>query len=336
MDADYSDPLELRGDSQIGLPGLMEATRRGAVRLANPLGAGVLENAALVPFLPEIARRLLGEELAIPAAETWWCGEATSRAHVLARLDSLVIKPIARGRWSDARFGWELTAVERDDLRRRIEAEPWSWVAQDPLPMSTAPVVTPAGLTPGRFVLRTFGASDGETHHLMPGGLGRVNTDAGSPLVSSMTGALAKDVWVLSDAAAGRRRIPAVTGTPSLLRLQRRTAVAPRVADNLYWVGRYAERAEGTARLLRVAHDLAEDYAHRPDTPGGVTMDVMVQAASALTGVQPVAGQSTAEHLVRHADRRPAPGNGRLCLPPPRWSPRRAFATSCRRTSGTS
>lgn len=299
VDADYCDPLELRADSQLGIAGLVEATRRGAVRLANPLGAGVLENAGLVAFLPEVAHRVLGEDLLLPSAATWWCGDSPARSHVLANLDRLVVKPVARGPVMSARFGWELDAAGRDDLRREVEARPWAWVGQEPVPMSTAPVVTPDGLAPGRLVLRTFGVTDTERHHVMPGGLARVNTDASSSLVSSMSGAIAKDVWVLSDDTAGGRGWGGATpeAQPTLVRLQRRVAVAPRVADNLYWVGRYAERAEGTARLLRVADDLAEDHAQRPGTPGATTMEVMVQAAAALTGVPPVEGQGPVDHL---------------------------------------
>lgn len=299
VDAAYCDPLELRSDSRLGIAGLVEATRRGAVRLANPLGAGVLENAGLVAFLPEVAHRLLGEDLLLPSAATWWCGDSAARSHVLANLDRLVVKPVARGPVVSARFGWELDAAGRDDLRREVEARPWAWVGQETVPMSTAPVVTPAGLAPGRLVLRTFGVTDSERHHVMPGGLARVNTDPSSSLVSSMSGALAKDVWVLSDDPAGvRDRTGAPPGArPRPVRLQRRVAVAPRVAGNLFWVGRYAERAEGTARLLRVADDLAEDHAQRPGTPGASTMEVMVQAAAALTGVPPVEGQGPGDHL---------------------------------------
>ena len=299
VDADFCDPLELRPDSQLGIAGLLEATRRGAVRLANPLGAGVLENAGLVAFLPDVANRLLGEDLLLPSASTWWCGDAVARSHVLANLERLVVKPVARGPVLSARFGWTLDAAGRDDLRRQVEAQPWAWVGQEPVAMSTAPVVTPGGLAPGRLVLRTFGVTDTERHHVMPGGLARVNTDASSSLVSSMSGALAKDVWVLSDDPAGVRGWGATTpeAQPTLVRLQRRVAVSPRVADNLFWVGRYAERAEGTARLLRVADDLAEDHAGRPGTPGAMTMEVMVQAAAALTGVPPVEGQGPVDHL---------------------------------------
>ncbi|PKH44178.1 Uncharacterized conserved protein, circularly permuted ATPgrasp superfamily [Nocardioides alpinus] len=299
LDAEFCDPLELRADSQLGLPGLVESARRGTVHLANPLGSGVLENPGLTPYLPALSRRLLGEDLALPSATTWWCGEPAELSHVLAHLDTLVVKPISRGAVVAARFGWDLSSAERDDLRREISARPWAWVGQEPIAMSTAPVVTPTGLTPGRFVLRTFGVAHADEHHVMPGGLGRVNTSAASLLVSNASGALAKDVWVLTDEPSGLRgwasRDPATQ--PALVRLQRRAAVAPRVADNLFWVGRYAERAEGIARLLRVADDLAEDHAQRPDTPGAATMAVMVAAGARLTGLAPQPGMSPSDHI---------------------------------------
>lgn len=299
LDAEFCDPLEMRADSQLGVAGLVESARRGAVRLANPLGSGVLENPGLTPYLPALARHLLDEDLALPSAPTWRCGDAAGLSHVLAHLDTLVLKPIARGTVVAARFGWELTSAERDDLRREISARPWEWVGQTPITMSTAPVVTPAGLSPGRFVLRTFGVAHADEHHVMPGGLGRVNTSESSLLVSNASGALAKDVWVLTDESSGVRGWagPDPTTQPALVRHQRRVAVVPRVADNLFWVGRYAERAEGTARLLRVADDLVEDHGQRPGTPGAATMEIVVEAASRLTGIPPQPGTAPADHL---------------------------------------
>ena len=285
VDADFVDPLELRPDSRLGLPGLVEATRRGTVTVANPIGSGVLENPALAAFLPAVAKALFGEELALPGVTTYWCGEESARRHVLARLDSLVLKPIARGPGAlISTPGWQLSSAERADLRRRIEAAPWAWVGQDPLPMSTAPVVTPTGLEARRFVLRTFGVAHGDGYHFLPGGLGRVAPDESSYLVANAAGALAKDVWVL----AGDESAPAWTDDR---RLDLRpvsggaewAALAPRAAEGLFWIGRYAERAQTTARLLRVTDDLVEDHANWPDTPGEAAMRTLVGAVGAMT-----------------------------------------------------
>jgi uncharacterized circularly permuted ATP-grasp superfamily protein/uncharacterized alpha-E superfamily protein len=299
VDPDYCDPLELRADSQLGLPGLVEATRRGTVSVANPIGAQVLENPGLAPFLPAVARALLGEDLLLPAADSWWCGDPEGLDHVLAHLDQLVVRPLS----SDVQpptHGSSLSAAHRDDLVRRIREAPWAWVGQDPLPMSTTPIVAPAGLRPGRLVLRSFWVSHEDDVHVMPGGLGRVNPDSTSSVISSASGAIAKDVWVLA-ADSQRQGWGAWPGEaqPMLLPVRQPTAVAPRVADNLFWIGRYAARAESTARLLRVADDLVEDHALRPGTPGAATMDVMLAAAAELTRVAPEPDRPPLDHLRR-------------------------------------
>lgn len=291
VDPEFVDPLELRSDSQLGLPGLIEATRLGTVSVVNPIGSAVLENPAIQHFLDDISRALTGEALALPGVSTYWCGESSQRQHVLSRLDQLIVKPIWRGNTPTSYFGPRLSADQRDDLARRIEAEPWQWTAQDILPMSTAPVVTEDGLEPRRVVLRTFGvAADGD-YHIMPGGLGRAASDIGQWQVSNFAGAHAKDVWVLAPSAAvetlpaGLAPVrPDAEWTP---RPPAPAALAPRVAGDLYWMGRYAERTEFTARLLRVASDLAEDHASRPQTPGGVAMTALLQAVTEVTMVRP-------------------------------------------------
>jgi uncharacterized circularly permuted ATP-grasp superfamily protein/uncharacterized alpha-E superfamily protein len=285
VDGDWCDPLDLRPESQLGLPGLVEATRLGHLAVANPLGAGLLENAGLLPSLPGVARAVLGTDLELPAAQTWWCGDDASRSHVLAALDQLVIKPIARGVRSATRYGWLLSSAERKALADRITAEPWRWVGQEPLPMSTTPVVTSRGLEPRRFVLRTFGVLAGGSYTFLPGGLGRVGADMDAHVVANRVGALAKDVWVL---ASDKPEITSIelAGTPALrvIRAPRPRGTAPRVADNLFWAGRYLERAEGTSRLLRVADDLVEDHGSRPGTPGFATMTALLGATAAVTG----------------------------------------------------
>lgn len=292
VDAWFSDPLELRPDSQLGVPGLLEASRNGAVTVVNTIGAGVLENPALLPFLPAAARVLLDEELTLPSVPTWWCGDAASRAYSLEHLDQLVIKPIARDVGLTSRFGWELTRDQLDELRRRIEAAPWSWCTQERLEMSTAPVVTSLGLEPRRLVLRTFAVAQGAGYHVMAGGLARVGSKSDTYLVSNLSGALTKDVWVLSAAdaagtAASGDDVPAPSRQPvGHSRGTPMTGLSPRVAEDLFWLGRYAERAEGTARLLRVADDLTQDYANRPGSRGAVAMYAVLDAVNAVTTVR--------------------------------------------------
>lgn len=284
VDPEYCDPLDLRSDSQLGLPGLVEATRQGAVTVATPLGAQVLENPGLAPFLPAVAKAVLGEELLLQAAPTWWCGDADARRHVVANVDRLVVRPLHRGTEA-ALFGPELDAAGLDDVRRRIAAEPWAWVGQEPVPLSSAPIVTPTGLQPGRVVLRTFWVNRDGERHVLPGGLARVATSPDSIHVSSSTGAVAKDVWVLAGEGQAEPWTDYGIEQVGVRPLRGPAAVAPRVADNLFWIGRYSERAECAARLLRVCDDLVEDNAARPGTPGEASMRAMLSAAQTITRV---------------------------------------------------
>lgn len=284
VDPDFCDPLELRADSQLGLPGLIEATRRGAVSVLNPFGAGVLENAGLAPYLARACHELLGEDLLLENAPSWWCGDVDARAYVLEHLDRLIVRRLDAVEGQSSQDGWALSSTTLATLRSAIEAEPWAWVAQQPLPLSTAPVVEGDHLTPGRVVLRTFWATDETGPTVMKGGLGRIGPDPSSRRISSSAGAVAKDIWVLSGGEESRW-VDRADQLPILVGLREPSAVSPRVADNLFWIGRYLARAESTTRLLRVVDDLTEDYGSHVGTPGASTMQAMLEAAADLTRI---------------------------------------------------
>ncbi|MFI7585666.1 circularly permuted type 2 ATP-grasp protein [Spongisporangium articulatum] len=312
VDGWFCDPLELRGDSRLGVPGLLQAARAGNVSIVNPPGAGVLENGGLVPFLPRLAEVLLDEPLKLPSVPTWWCGHDASRRHVLANLGELVVRPIARGVGRANRFGWELSSRQLAALRARIEAEPHNWSAQERLEMSSTPVATAAGLEPRRLVLRAFAVAGPDGYTLMNGGLGRVGAEVASYDISNQSGASAKDVWVLADSdvdLADLAVVPAPLvqqpGAPELEVLDdvpvaaaATAAVPARVAEDLFWLGRYAERAEDAARLLRVASDLAADHAHAPGSVGHGSMTRMLRALTGVTTTFPgFLGEGAAERL---------------------------------------
>lgn len=282
VESSYSDPLEFRSDSQLGLAGLLEATRLGNVVTVNPLGSGVLENPALLGRLHELAPQLLGEELILGSPETWWCGDDAERSHVVENLDTLLLKPLGRSQGGVTRVGWELSRAEREELRARIEAEPWAWCGQRAIEPSTTPVVTADGVQPARFVLRTFGAQVEESHEFLAGGLARVSTGP-EFRINNLSGALAKDVWVLDPDDVAETWMPTFEGGPVVI--SRVSALAPRVANNLYWLGRYAERADGAARLLRRAVDLADDHAGRPDSLGAQVLSAILLAGEKITGL---------------------------------------------------
>ncbi len=284
VDADWCDPLELRPDSTLGVPGLVEAARRGTVAIANPLGAAVLENGALLSFLPALSKELLGQPLHLEPVRTWWCGDPDQREHVLANLETLVIKPVQRGRRHLA--GWELSASQRHDVAERIRRNPIGWVGQEALAPSLVPSLDPSGnLTDAAALLRTFVVADEDGFVAMPGGLTRV--DAPDRLaVTNATGAWSKDTWIVSgreERLAGfwYQEGPTIIADPTT------AGLSARAADNLFWLGRYAERAEATVRLLRVIEDRRTDFGGRTGPVGTATVDVMLQTLTQVTTTWP-------------------------------------------------
>jgi uncharacterized circularly permuted ATP-grasp superfamily protein/uncharacterized alpha-E superfamily protein len=294
IDDDLSDPLEFRSESEIGIPGLLEAARRGTVKLANPIGAAALDNPGLIAHLPQVCQALLGEELLLASPHTWWCGDPAQADQVLGRLDELVIKPLSRSASSPVRYGWRLRASQRAELAAQIRREPWAWCAQEPIELSTAPVVTAAGLEPRRFVMRSFGVATPAGYRFLPGGLGRVASSTAERTVSDTAGMLTKDVWV----PASAQRPPIEAARPRL-RIARETAVPPRVAHTLMNIGRLAERAESTARLLKVADDLTEDFGAHPGSAGAAAMTAVSRGVAGITGTQRRPNESNLAYLTR-------------------------------------
>jgi uncharacterized circularly permuted ATP-grasp superfamily protein len=249
VDDDFCDPLELRGDSLLGVSGLVEAIVAGNVKIANALGSGVVESAAIMPFLPSLARHLLGEELKLPSVATWWCGQPKALEWVIEHLESVVVKPAFSSVGMEPAFGSELTSAERDKLIARLRTRPYDYVAQEQVQLSTAPVWENHFLHSRSVVLRTYVLNKGDGWVAIPGGLARVAESDGS-VVSMQRGGHSKDAWVLSDAPVDtfsmlrRRDLP--------VELRRVSLVVPSsVADNTFWLGRYVERAENQARILR-------------------------------------------------------------------------------------
>jgi uncharacterized circularly permuted ATP-grasp superfamily protein/uncharacterized alpha-E superfamily protein len=285
VDAWFCDPLELRPDSQLGVPGLVEAARRGTVSIVNPLGTGVLENAGLVPFLPKLAEHVLGQPLRLQSAASWWCGDTASRRHVLANLDRLVIKRVARAEGQSSIFGGDLTRAERAEMKERINARPNEWVGQDAIALAATPTLTHEGLEPRRCVLRTFAVVRGESYTAMPGGLMRVAPSAEQLVISNQSGALAKDTWVLASEPEGLtgfwlQSAPAEMVGPT-------ATISSRAAENLFWLGRYAERSEELVRLLRVVYDRRNEFPGRTNPAGAACLDTLYAALTHVTTTYP-------------------------------------------------
>ncbi|TVQ88473.1 MAG: hypothetical protein EA400_09180 [Chromatiaceae bacterium] len=251
VDDSWCDPLELRENSLLGVPGLLQSVRAGNLTVANALGSGVLEHPGLMVFLPRLCEHLLREELQLPHLRTWWCGTRADRDFVIGNLEGLVIKRAGSPAGQRCQFGRKLSSAERERLVAAIRAEPYRYVAQEEVTPSTAPAYIDGIIEPRPFVLRSFMVAEEEGYTVMPGGLSRVALGADTPMVSNQLGGLGKDTWVLATEPE-RQETLLVASDRAAPAVVKESEVSSRVADNLFWIGRYAERAEGLVRLLRV------------------------------------------------------------------------------------
>jgi uncharacterized circularly permuted ATP-grasp superfamily protein/uncharacterized alpha-E superfamily protein len=249
VDDSFCDPLDLRGDSFLGVAGLVDALSAGNVVVANALGSGVIETAAIMPFLPGLSRKLLGEPLKLPSVATWWCGQEYALDWVLDHFDQVVVKPAFPLRGMEPIFGADLAKAEKQKIGDQLRAHPYEYVAQEQVALSTAPVWDHGRLYSRSLVLRTYVLNTGSGWIAMPGGLVRVAGPDGQ-VVSMQRGGRSKDAWVLWDQPVDTFSMLRPRNQP--IQLRRAPGDLPsRAADHLFWLGRYAERAECIARLLR-------------------------------------------------------------------------------------
>ena len=249
VDDSFCDPLELRGESLLGVPGLVDAIIAGNVKVANALGSGLIETSAIMPFLPGLSTQLLGEKLKLPSVATWWCGQPYALDWVLDHLDSVVLKPAFPSSGMEPVFGSELPHAEKGKFAERLRARPHEYVAQEQVALSTAPVWDNGCLNSRSVVLRTYVLNTGSEWNVIPGGLVRVAEAEGS-VVSMQRGGHSKDAWVLWDSPVDTFSMLRPRHEP--VELRRVSRVVPSsVADNAFWLGRYVERAENIARILR-------------------------------------------------------------------------------------
>ncbi|MDP4771557.1 MAG: circularly permuted type 2 ATP-grasp protein [Limnohabitans sp.] len=269
VDDDWLDPLELRADSTLGVPGLLQAVRSGNVLVANTPGSGFLESNALLGFMPGLARELLGQELRLPAIPSWWCGEAAALQDVLPRIADCVIKPTYPHHTDRHSFepvlGHRLTRQEQAEWAQRIARDPDAHTLQSWLPLShqptwqTGPGVA-SSIQSRPVVLRVFAVVDVQGGwQVLPGGLARLGTSDG--IASMQRGGSSADVWVQTPTPTPTPSTPPVPSSTSIPAAsdavaQRQRLVTSRAAENLFWMGRYTERTENTLRLVRLGLEI--------------------------------------------------------------------------------
>ncbi len=283
VDATYTDPLDLRADSRLGVVGLVEAQHRGTVTVVNTVGSGILESAGLQRFLPELATRLLGEAPLLSSAPSYWGGIDSERSHLLANLSSLLIRPTIGGQ---TLVGPTLSSERLDELAACITAMPWQWVGQELPQFSSAPTSSASELSAGGVGIRLFTVAQRGGYAPMLGGLGYVLTQG--PSAYTLKTLAAKDVWVRP---TDRSRTETITvpapETPAKTGAGTSAVSSPRVLSDLFWMGRYGERAENMARLLIAARRRYYEFRHRQEISESQCVPVLMGALSRITGTNP-------------------------------------------------
>ena len=281
LDDDFCDPLELRTDSALGVPGLLDAVRQGRVLVANALGSGVLESPGLPGFLPAISEHLLGEELRLPSIASWWCGEPPVFEEAVEKLDQLLIRAAFPSQKFAPQFGPELDEAQRAELVERLRQRPYAYVGQERPLLSQAPVWQAAsGRLEARPIgMRVFAVAGPDGYRVMPGGLTRVAGSAQARTLSMQRGGASKDTWVL-----GERHVTSEPwqwmrslGVSDVVRSD--PYLPSRVVENLFWFGRYCDRCEGSARLLRI---MLARYVDDGDDPEALQAAVAVAQGMGL------------------------------------------------------
>lgn len=261
VDDVYCDPLELKEDSLLGVPGLLQAVRSGNVSIANPLGSSVVENPGLIPFLPAIAQYFLKEPLKLPTIASWWCGQQQALDYVLNNLHTLVIKRIFRE--SDKRTSVDATQLDYtalQELKERIKGQPSLYVGQEKVDFSASPSWVSENLESSHALFRGFAVSENGGYTIMNGGLTRTSLDKDNIIISNQLGGFSKDTWILSDEESSVLQIKKDQDhLPDHPVVDKSDYLPSRSGENLYWAGRYAERVLGNARFLRTVMQVVQE-----------------------------------------------------------------------------
>ncbi|MDV6291932.1 MULTISPECIES: circularly permuted type 2 ATP-grasp protein [Rhodococcus] len=295
VDAAYADPLDLRPDSRLGVVGLVEVVRRGAVTVVNTLGSGVLENPALAEFLPSLCRALLDEDLLLEPVPAYWGGTPAGVAALTERFEQLVLRSAVTAR--SVMVG-SLDAQQREGLLAQVRAQPGRWVGQEIPDHSYVPSLSgiSGGLGAAPVGVRLFTVAQRVGFTPMPGGLGEIVVPGATPRTRPPMRVVAKDVWVRTaapTATTGATGVPAGDEVSTFAVPPVDVVASPRVLNDLFWLGRYGERAEDTARLLVAVRERYQDYRFRPWLPGSECLPVLLSALTAAAPGPAIAAQHT-------------------------------------------
>ncbi len=274
----WCDAVHLREDSVVGVPGLVEAAAAGNVALLNPLGVAVVEAPGLKPYLDAISRFFFGDELELPSVPSYWCGDPAALRYAREHLDELSFKPSMQERTGPLIRPVQLSAEEREDFLERLETNPGQFVAEAWPGLSVAPLLDAGRLSYGHMAIRTFLCRRGDDYLVMPGGMARANAPPDGLFLTGEADGWSKDIWIPSGTQMTNRPPPAMP--EGRIEIKRGGVELPsRLIDDLYWLGRYTERGDLTARLLRCAYERVGSEAS-DDAP--LALDRILDALQAL------------------------------------------------------
>lgn len=296
----FMDPLELKGDSLLGVPGLIQVVRNGNVAVVNPLGVAVLENRSLAAYFPELCRFYLAEDLILPNAGTYYLGDEKHMSAVEDNLQNYIIKPSSRHVASKHIYPSRMSQHELADFTLKLRAKPRDYIAQEIVTGSSVPVFDAQGkLQAGKCVIRTFQVASESGYQVMPGGLARVSTRTDELIVTNQSGAGSKDIWIL--ASEPQKDVSLLRADLAASRISRKASggVPSRIADNIFWMARYAERAENLSRLLR---NVITRVTQIEDNTGTDDLAKLLRMVTHVTGEYPgFVGDDSAE-LFQHPE----------------------------------
>lgn len=284
VDDDWCDPLELREDSRLGIPGLLQAIRSGNVAVVNTPGAGVLENSGLLAFMAAACRFLLKEELILPSIATWWCGHTHELNYVIENLPQLIIKKANRKQVFRSVYGRLLTPEQRTDLIQQILLAPHEYVAQEEIGLSTTPALVNGKLVPRLAALRAYLVANGDDYMVMQGGLTRSSAIQGRFEVSHQHGGCSKDTWIVSDTEITQKEIRVEMPKESV---HHHTSLPSRSAENLFWVGRYAERTMSTTKYIKLLINALHESVKFGNASKSEHIEVLLKGLTHLTLTYP-------------------------------------------------
>ncbi|MFM9826285.1 MAG: circularly permuted type 2 ATP-grasp protein [Flavobacterium sp.] len=249
LDDEWCDPLELRRDSLLGIPGLLQVLRLGNVAIMNPIGTSVLENYGLMAFMQNACKFLLNEPLLMSSVATWWCGQEKELNFVLENLPRLIIKKTNRKQGFKSIYARLLNPDQLEDLKKMVLKNPKDYVAQEEVSLSTTPSFINGVIEPRYAAMRCFMVADGNDYKLMQGGLTRSSAVKDKFEISNQLGGISKDTWIISDSPLEYQE-KAIERKNSNNQLN--NSLTSRNAENLFWVGRLSERTMSLRSFLKI------------------------------------------------------------------------------------